>query len=99
MLGPPPSNGIPDDRDIREGEDREDGGDSGTLLGLGDRGPQHQITAVKQDANQGGGQTGIPGPPNTPDNACPYHAGDQTDAKKVQPDFGYGDGELVIAKL
>src|SRR5258706_2105111 len=95
MLGTPPLDGEDDDGDVDEGEDVEDGGEGGALRGLFDGAPQHEVAGVKEPADQGAGESRVPGPPDASDDTAPEGSGDQVGGEEGESDFGDGDGESV----
>src|SRR5207244_3198051 len=99
MLGAPPFDGEDDNGDIDEGEDVEHGGEGGALRGLIDGASQHQVAGVEQPADQGAGESRVPGPPDAPDDAAPKGSGDQIGGEEGESDFGDGDGEGVPEKV
>src|SRR5258708_22640032 len=90
MLSAPPAVGHVDDGDVEGSEDAEDGGQRLHLWASGEA-AQKQIADVDEPENEGGGETRVPCPPDTPGAAAPQRSGDEDDGAKDDADFSAGE--------
>ena len=70
VLGAPPAVGHVYDGDVEGAEDAEDGG-QGLHLRAGGEAAQEQVADVDEPEDEGGGEAGVPGPPDSPGAAAP----------------------------
>ena len=89
MLGAPPAVGHIDDGHVERAEDAQYGG-QGLHLRAGGKAAQQQVADVDEPENEGGGQAGVPGPPDAPGAASPERPGNQHDGAEDDADFGAG---------
>ena len=94
MLGAPPAVGHIDDGDVEGAEDAEDGG-QGLHLRAGGETAEEQVADVDEPENEGGGEAGVPGPPDAPGATAPDGSGDEDDSAEDYADFGSGQGPGV----
>jgi len=64
-------------------------------LRAGGKAAQEQVADVDKPEDQGGGEAGVPGPPDAPGATAPERAGDEDDGAEDDADLGAGQGPGV----
>ena len=95
MLGAPQTIRQIDERDIERRENCEDSGKGCLLFGIFYQAAEQQVGDEEQPEDEGGGELGVPGPPDTPDGTRPEWAGDQADGAAHHAYFDGGNAERV----
>src|SRR3974390_792920 len=96
VLCAPPANRKKDERNVEKSENAEQGAEEGAAIGLFNQRTEQQVGNIEEPEDEGGGEPGVPGPPDAPDRMGPDGAGNEYDGDTREAHFRAGDAKPIV---